>query len=214
MTSPKPHGHDLSLEQHLIKALQAKPALGRDDMAAMVRQVLDSYVADTAAPDARFFQDIQDMARVIEKAKQDIANLRPKEIGETHIPTATVELDAIVGQTEDATNKIMDECDKISTIAGSIEGENGTQLMDCITRVYEACNFQDLTGQRISKVVAALRSIEEKVAALLGALGGTIATGDGKMHDLRTGDAALLNGPALPGQATSQDDIDRLLSGQ
>jgi chemotaxis protein CheZ len=35
-------------------------------------------------------------------------------------------------------------------------------------KIFEACNFQDLTGQRITKVVRALSFIEERVEAMMG----------------------------------------------
>ena len=46
--------------------------------------------------------------------------------------------------------------------------------MDATTRIYEACSFQDITGQRITKVVKALHGIEEKVDAFVAAFGDEI----------------------------------------
>ena len=40
-------------------------------------------------------------------------------------------------------------------------------IHETIMRIYEACNFQDLTGQRINKVVRALSFIEERVESML-----------------------------------------------
>ncbi len=82
-----------------------------------------------------------------------------------------------------------------------------------VTKVYEACSFQDLTGQRISKIVKSLREIENKVTAILEVLGDKMGDVETRSAgDTRTGDAALMNGPQLPGQAISQDDIDKLLA--
>lgn len=41
-------------------------------------------------------------------------------------------------------------------------------MNEMIVRIFEACNFQDLTGQRITKVVRALSFIEERVDAMMG----------------------------------------------
>ena len=50
-------------------------------------------------------------------------------------------------------------------------GEPAAKLQDATTRIYEACSFQDITGQRITKVVAALKAIEAKVAQIVATFG-------------------------------------------
>ena len=45
------------------------------------------------------------------------------------------------------------------------------KLQDAVTRIYEACSFQDITGQRITKVVTTLKVIEEKVAHIISTFG-------------------------------------------
>ena len=83
------------------------------------------------------------------------------------------------------------------------------------TKIYEACAFQDITGQRITKVVGALRQIQDKVQALLEAFGEEIR----KLPRERPAaaetadDARLMNGPQMPDAAISQDDIDAILAG-
>jgi chemotaxis protein CheZ len=86
-----------------------------------------------------------------------------------------------------------------------------------VTRVYEACNFQDITGQRITKVVKALQHIEQKVDGLLAIFGDGLhlATGEGREGSDLSRDEAdrkLLNGPQLPDDASTQDEIDKLLA--
>jgi chemotaxis protein CheZ len=94
----------------------------------------------------------------------------------------------------------------------------GEKVTEAVTLVYESCNFQDITGQRITKVVRALKHIESKVDALVGAFGEDIAKyksahpkGEPAAKDPMA-DAALLNGPQLPDNASKQDDIDALLA--
>ena len=82
-------------------------------------------------------------------------------------------------------------------------------LQDATTRIYEACSFQDITGQRITKVVATLKTIDAKVAQIVAAF-------SGRSIDVAVPEpepvGALLNGPQLPGQAMDQSDIDKLLA--
>ena len=40
-----------------------------------------------------------------------------------------------------------------------------------VTQIFEACNFQDVTGQRISKVVKTLQLIDNRVSQLLHTFG-------------------------------------------
>ena len=78
-------------------------------------------------------------------------------------------------------------------------------------RIFEACSFQDLTGQRVTKVISTLRHIEERVTKFAGALGVTDSASEESAEDARKREL-LLNGPAMNGPATSQDDIDALFA--
>ena len=78
--------------------------------------------------------------------------------------------------------------------------------------IYEACNFQDLAGQRISSVIGMMTMVEDQVAAMLDRCNG-LAVKD-KPGIAKSGDRALLNGPKLdgdPGHA-SQSDIDAMFN--
>jgi chemotaxis protein CheZ len=85
-----------------------------------------------------------------------------------------------------------------------------------VVKIFEACNFQDLTGQRITKVVATLKFIETHIVRMMEIWGGLDAFKDIEAEKIaeRTGDAALLNGPKVDGEVghASQDDIDSLFA--
>ncbi|MCL2469365.1 MAG: protein phosphatase CheZ [Alphaproteobacteria bacterium] len=216
MQDAKPLTH---FEQGLHQTLQqvsteAKIPLSSDAIAQIVREVVTSLSGDVSAADLKFYAELEELAGYIHHAKQEIAAIQPAEISESHIPHATDELDAVVGATEEATNKIMDQCDVISTLAAECPPDVNEKLVACTTRIFEACNFQDVTGQRITKVVQTLKHIDAKIDALLKALGEEIhREGEGaeKKHELS--DKDLLNGPQLPDKAMGQADIDRILSG-
>lgn len=184
-----------------------------EEMASFVRQILLTITGDISAADLRFYAELRDLAIFIRNAKAEIAEIKPKDISTSHIPRATDELDAVVGATEEATNKIMDVCDRISSIASTTTPEIGEQLTACTTSIFEACNFQDITGQRITKVVQTLKYIDAKVEALLKALGEEIHHTEGLPDPNVDPEKALLNGPQLPQNAIDQSEIDRLLGG-
>lgn len=191
---------------------ETKSPLSPDEVTKIVKDVISSLTGDITASDLKFYAELEDLANYIYHAKQEIAEIKPKEISSDHIPHATDELGAVVGATEEATNTIMDVCDSISELAGQCPPEVGEQLVGCTTRIFEACNFQDITGQRITKVVQTLKYIDTKIAALLKALGEEIHRegGEGKAEDY---EKSLLNGPQLPQNAINQEEIDKLLSG-
>ena len=104
--------------------------------------------------------------------------------------------------------------------------------MDAATMIYEACSFQDLTGQRITKIIRMLKIIEERVDRLVTAFDPQVlaaarehassetvqqAGNKGRTRVKALGDQeeddALLNGPQLGDNAMQQDDIDSLISG-
>ena len=212
------------LHEHIQKEIKAAHAaihtpLTAEEVTGIVRQVIQSLEGDVSTADLKFYAELGELARYIRQAKQDIALIKPKDINTDHIPRATDELDAVVGATEDATNKIMDVCDEITALAGQCTPELNEKLVGCTTRIFEACNFQDITGQRITKVVQTLKHIDTRVEALVNALGDEIHHGE--PHDLQHVHAAeadpekaLLNGPQLPQNAINQDEIDKLLSGE
>ena len=40
-------------------------------------------------------------------------------------------------------------------------------IRDQVIRIFDACNFQDLAGQRIAKVLATLKFIEDRIARMM-----------------------------------------------
>lgn len=152
---------------------------------------------------------------IIEDARQAMSTARTSDINDKHIPTASDELDEVVKATEQATGTIMDSCDVVQSLFDAMDGPTAEAVENEITRIYEACSFQDITGQRISKVISALRDIEEKVTVLMSIVGGDIPVTPAQVveevEDKPLTDEDLLNGPQMPHQAMSQEEIDRLL---
>src|SRR3546814_7907089 len=107
------------------------------------------------------------MARYYNVARAEIAELRPDDINSEHLPAATDELTAIVGSTEQANHTIFEAVEGIEALTEQMDTEVGAQVSAAVTSIFEACGFQDITGQRITKVVTALQKIETKVDALL-----------------------------------------------
>jgi chemotaxis protein CheZ len=166
--------------------------------------------------DKGLYLELKRLAAFIEQTKAEIAALRPDEVKLAFLPKATDELDAIVRSTAEATNRIMDAAEIVSGVADKIDAEGSGKLMDAVTSIYEACSFQDITGQRITKVVNTLKVIESRIDQMIfsaGAAGeaAAIAPISVEQPPHALSDSELLNGPALPGQGRSQEEIDALL---
>lgn len=184
-----------------------------DRVEAAVRAVLGSMSGDLTAREAALLAELEALGRTIARAKAEIAALSVDDITGAHIPSATDELDAIVGHTAEATNEILDSCEVLERLESQVSAEAATALQGAVTRIYEACSFQDITGQRIGKVVAALKAIEARVdAAVSNATGRPMAAPPAQTAPPRTEGQELANGPQLPGGGTSQEEIDRLLA--
>ncbi len=171
--------------------------------------------------------DIGEIDEAIRGTKKELAAIK---VG-THIggvDVAAHELANVVSQTESATNDILAAAESIETIAGAIQSETTLEaakalagdIADRVTTIYMASNFQDLSGQRISRVVDTLNFIESRVHRMIEAWGGLQC-----LHDLietelqikkderaTEGVAALANGPRLEGAENhvDQSEIDAL----
>lgn len=187
---------------------------GRDQVVKIINSVLSRVEQPRNDQLQAIYAELKELKRIIEEARAEIGASRANDISEKHIPTATDELDAVVAATAEATGRIMDACEVIESSGAAIGGDAGDILAGEVTKIYEACSFQDITGQRIKKVIGTMRTIEEKVGRLVSALGsGVMGQSRGEEEDSRSVEEKLLNGPQLPSNAISQDEIDRLLAG-
>lgn len=189
-----------------------------DDIAGVVASMLTTMKGDLSATDLELYSELEALAKYIHATKADIAALRPDEVTEEYLPTAADELDAIVAATETATNSIMDATEQIEGVMSELEGDQAERLMNATTMIFEACGFQDITGQRITKVVKALKDIEDKIDALVQAFGSEIDKVKAaqpkkeKDKDKPLTDEDLLAGPQLENQAQTREEIDALLA--
>ena len=187
-------------------------AVPLDDLIDVVRGLLESLHGDVSLQDLRVYGELEALARYIHRAKEEIREIRPDDIQAQHIPTANVELDAIVRHLEVATGNILDTAEAIENLAPKAPAISD-ELLDAVTSIYEACNFQDISGQRITKVIATLQTIETRIVLLVEALGGNgEKPGNSRVAEVAEDDSHLLNGPQLPDNANSQAEIDALLA--
>lgn len=175
-------------------------------------------------PDRRaIVEGLAAITQTLQETRGDVKALRPADTGANRIDAATSELDAIVAATERATTDILTAAEHIGEWTQRLPRDDPdmAEVADAIEawniEIMTACSFQDITGQRTTKVVNTLRYIEQRVNTMIGIWGvdQSALVADGavvahrKLGDDRP-DADLLNGPQLDGHGVSQDDIDSL----
>lgn len=194
-----------------LEAIRARyPQAAPDMVAEVVQSVLVTMRGHLTVTETLLLSEVEELGQTIATAKAEIAALKVDDITASHIPTATDELDAIVAHTAAATDSILEVCETLDTVGAALSGEASQQLQDATTKIYEACSFQDITGQRITKVVAALKAIDAKVASIVAAFGER--RGQAAPPPAAALAPVLENGPQLPGNAMDQRDIDKLLA--
>jgi chemotaxis protein CheZ len=211
------------LAQQLFDLQKAEPGTVQlEHVSAVVASIMDAARKELASSDNEVVAKMIGLADYIEQAKQEIAALRPDEVKDQHLPVASDELDEIVAETAEATNRIMDATETIQGAIGEIDEATQQTIFDASMQIFEACSFQDITGQRVTKVIKALKDIEAKVDSLIIAFGDEIAeyksrhaaevTQETPTDVDEISDDMLLQGPQLSDEAMSQDEIDKLLN--
>ena len=167
-----------------------------------------------------FKKELDQIYEAITKTKTEIASLNGAGLNlGSNRPQD--ELDAVVLGTESATNQILTAVEQVEAdatiLANTLVGDEALKALNIqekVLSIYEACNFQDITGQRITKVVEALRFVSERTDRMIEIWGGMDSFDgvEGESIDQREGDDRLRNGPALDTDENlaSQDDSDAL----
>lgn len=193
------------------------------DMKSVGDHVLEEFRREMSEA-AKLKAELDSIYEAIARTKKEIATLHHTTGAEGEDMTrVTNELDAVVDGTEGATESILSAAEFIdetaNTLSASLSGQDAelaNDIQERVIHIFEACNFQDLTGQRITKVVGTLRFIEDRIIEMMTIWGGIESFKGIELEEREAaeGDAALLNGPALQNDedVASQDDIDALFA--
>jgi len=119
-----------------------------------------------------------------------------------------VELEAVIEDTENAANTILDAADRISAYmddeskwkSADKQADMKERIRLDIQEILMACTFQDLTGQRIRNTLDNLHEIETRISSTFEKLGVDIKPDEQVVENKVT-------------RASSQDEIDALLKG-
>lgn len=189
------------------------------EILAAIHRLEKTMTRQRKVPDLdRIRLDIAEMHDAIERTKLEIANIKQEGEHTNRFTDASHELDAIVTQTEGATQSILEAAEQIQEKAWTLR-EQGAEDSICddidakATEIFMACSFQDLTGQRTTKVVQVLRYLESRINLMISIWGIEDHEADENAgpEDTRP-DAHLLNGPQMEGHGVSQTNVDELMA--
>lgn len=172
---------------------------------------------------------VDEIQEAIEATRSEITALRAKGVTDPSKSRAADELDAVVSDTENATEIILAAAEEIDTLIQSVISTAdqavqpaAAEIQDNVIKIFEACNFQDISGQRISKVVSLLQFIEGRLRRmeevwqfcdLIEEESDAVDLGSDEADEMNAAldDSELLNGPALAkDNPVSQDEIDSM----
>jgi chemotaxis protein CheZ len=181
----------------------------------LAHQLTDTMKLFFSSLDQSICQEFHYIADYISRTRDEIAALRPNDIKSERIPSAGAELEAVVTDTEKATETIMSAAESVLCDEEADYDAYRANVEAKMMEIIENCSFQDLAGQRVSKVVNSLRHVESRVARFAEVMGVHDAdTTVQETDEEKRAREQLLNGPALNGPETSQDDIDAFFSGE
>ncbi len=205
-----------------------------DELGAMLQptQSIVSNIAEAYRREVVEVMKLRDEMEAIQVAiretKRQVVSLHAAAPRSVTVHHAAGELGAVVLDTEGATNTILAAAERVEILAGVIQSETtkegmkkrAGEIAGVVMSIYEACNFQDLTGQRITRVCETLNFVEGRVSKMAEIWGGLdslstiMASEIEALNEERNalGTHALAAGPALAGAEghVGQDDIDAL----
>lgn len=146
-------------------------------------------------------------------------------IREDLLPEAARELDAMALVAEEAAERILTAVEKIDELREGMPEAVSEAVGEAIIEIFEACGFQDLTGQRVGRIHKTLDGVADRVEAVMAHTGhaqGNASSGTKRNRDKHPenveksgsepfSEEGLLNGPQLPSDAKTQEEIDALM---
>lgn len=207
------HGEIMAELRALRSALAAINGNGDSKKA----EVLQAQIVEAQ----KFRSELDVIDQAIKRTKSDIVSVQDHGLDGGQISRVTQELNAVVQGTTEATDRLLKSAETIeqtsSMLAASLKTEHeqglAQDIQDQVTQIFEACNFHDLTSQRITKALATLNQVQDHLGQMVVIWDAIERFTNYVAHLAPQSEAeSMLNGPKLdgdPGHA-SQNDIDSL----
>src|SRR5690606_4316669 len=157
---------DQELAQQFLKELHQVQQSKKDNIGLTDIRLLVEHLTEKS--DRSLYEKVLKIAVKIHQLKDDFSHIDADKVAGDYLPGANMRLEAVVKATENATHAILDTAQELQKAAEtSSDPAIAKQINDSITKIYEACNFQDITGQHINKVVQTIMDVEALVKAIV-----------------------------------------------
>jgi chemotaxis protein CheZ len=176
---------------------------------AALRAFMDRRIAELSA---ELSASVQLMGMTEEALGNRIAEVHAQIARLIAIPvsgarSSGLELEAVVQATESAADTILEAAEAIQTWVDEGGGDTAA-LAERVNAIFQACSFQDLTGQRIRRAIKQLQQVETMLEGMVPGIG----TPDAPRIEIR-GHAPTVTAAAEAQPDLAQAEIDRLLNG-
>ncbi|EHM03294.1 hypothetical protein HMPREF9946_00256 [Acetobacteraceae bacterium AT-5844] len=195
-----------------VPGLRAALAAEMAPMFQEMRSFVDRRIAELSA-EVSATSDMADMAE--ENLSRQLSQVHEQIAQLVAIPMASsrnsgLELEAVVHATEAAANTIMEATEAIQSwiISGEKDAASIQALSARVNSIFEACSFQDITGQRIRRAIQHLQQVEDMLAQIVP---GSTMPPSAPQVEVRTAMRTIATAPQS--SDLSQDAIDALLDG-
>src|SRR5690242_469386 len=159
-----------------------------------------------------FAEELAVLRDMIARSERELATLR----NGAPMPRMQNELAASIGDMDQGTHKVLRSAEAIdesaralcATLKDDYKRGLAHEILEQASHIYEACNFQDIAGQRINKAIAALKVAEQQLSRLYN------LWGDLQQIPVAPPSDKLVNGPKLVGDSghADQNEIDRMFA--
>jgi chemotaxis protein CheZ len=151
------------------------------------------------------YSEVEQVAGYVARLRREIGGLRPRTLFQDQLPNVREELASVRGETQAAVERIMATAETLLSGAG--------HYSEAAMDILDACTFQDLVGQRLSRASALLGEIEKRIERFARAANIPDAAEsfdrDRIVREARR-EVLLVEGPQAAGEAIDQDSIDKL----
>lgn len=183
------------------------------DVIALAEKVTTALKPLVRSLDRSMHKELKEILGAIEGLRGELSRVDANDIFAKRIPEMGRELGAIVKATEVATDTIINVAEQVLAADTSDPDVYASEVKQHMMAIFEACSFQDLTGQRVTKIIHTMEVIEERIELLCRMIENNnitpISTGGLTAREKRNREK-LVSGPAHDGEGVSQSEIDAM----
>lgn len=169
----------------------------------------------SAADLKRIASEVEAVGDYVTRLRKEIARLRLNQILTKSIPSCRNDLSGARSATEEATHTIMSASEAVLGSTQTDFDAYRVEVEAALLEILQACSFQDLTGQRLTRALEAIAQIEKRLQRFAKnvriADAAEIFDRTAIVQEARR-ETLLVEGPQDFGKAIHQSDIDKLFS--